>query len=442
MYIPSPIRSMLTALHTAGYAGYLVGGCVRDALLGLTPHDYDIATDAVPEEIIRLFGEAHCTCYGKAFGTVGVRLDGGFSEITTFRTEADYRDCRHPGVVAFTKDVREDLSRRDFTCNAIAYDPRTGLLDPFGGAEDLKQGILRCVGVPSARMREDALRILRGMRFCARYGLQPEPLTDAAMRAAAGSLRKISVERIFTELCGMLTGEHITGVLLAYPHVLAVWIPEIAPCIGFSQHSRYHDFPVWEHIARSVGCAERDLTVRMTMLLHDLAKPKVYHQDGRGGHFPAHAPRGAAMADQILKRLRCDNRMRAEVCRLVALHRDIPGSMPAVRRLLGQLGEETFRRLLAVQDADRLSKRRDTPDSRAQIDRAEAMLTECLSQGLCCTLRELAVNGKDVMAAGFSGEQIGSVLHALLDEVTAGTVENERDVLLRCIGKMQCRGNM
>ena len=182
MYIPSPIRSMLTALHTAGYAGYLVGGCVRDALLGLTPHDYDIATDAVPEEIIRLFGEAHCTCYGKAFGTVGVRLDGGFSEITTFRTEADYRDCRHPGVVAFTKDVREDLSRRDFTCNAIAYDPRTVLLDPFGGAEDLKRGILRCVGVPSARMREDALRrqaIEKIYRFSVECGLAPQKITTA-----------------------------------------------------------------------------------------------------------------------------------------------------------------------------------------------------------------------------------------------------------------------
>ncbi|MDE5565273.1 MAG: CCA tRNA nucleotidyltransferase, partial [Oscillospiraceae bacterium] len=281
MPIPNAVAEMLGRLHKSGYAAYLVGGCVRDALLGLTPHDYDITTNARPEEITAVFGKEHCTFYGRAFGTVGVKVSDGFAEVTTFRTEGDYTDSRHPGTVAFANDIMDDLSRRDFTCNAIAYDPTSGLLDPYHGADDLQAGILRCVGVPLARFREDALRILRGMRFYARFGLVPEPLTDAAMRAGAFRLAYISAERVFTELCGMLMGTYITEVLLLYPEVLAVRIPEIRPCIAFSQHSRYHDFTVWGHIARTVGNAEPDLTVRLTMLLHDLAKPYCYRTDAR-----------------------------------------------------------------------------------------------------------------------------------------------------------------
>lgn len=435
MDIAQPIAKMLQKLYAHGYAAYLVGGCVRDALLGLVPHDYDITTDAVPEEIIALFGEKNCTWYGRAFGTVGVKYEGGFAEITTFRTEGDYTDSRHPGTVAFSKDVTEDLSRRDFTCNAIAYDPRTGLLDPFHGVDDLKNGILRAVGVPSARFHEDALRIMRGMRFYAKFGLKPDLLTAAAMHAGAFRLNAISAERVLTELCGMLMGEHITEVLLTFPDVLSVRIPEIRPCIGFTQHSRYHDFTVWEHIARSVGNAEQNLTVRMAMLLHDIAKPLCYTIDKRGGHFKTHADHSAMMADTILRRLKCDNHLRERVCRLIYRHRITPKTMPEIRRLLGKLGEEECLLFMMVLDADRVSKCKGEPKSREKIDHAEQLLEECLAKQLCCTVKALDVSGNDIAALGLKGKAIGDMLHAVLEEVICGRLANEKEDILAWVNK-------
>lgn len=430
MKLPEGVRRMADILHENGYDSYLVGGCVRDALMGIEPHDYDITTDALPEQITALFGEEHCTYYGKAFGTVCVRLDGEKAEITTFRTEGSYSDSRHPDEVKFSRDVREDLSRRDFTCNAIAYDPHTGLLDPYHGTDDLKAGILRAVGIPEERFTEDALRILRGMRFYARFGLNPEPATDAAMRSQAQRLRQISVERVFTELCWMLTGGHITDVLLAYPDILGVWIPEITPCVGFDQKSRWHDFTVWEHIARAVGNTPPELTLRMTMLLHDIGKPRCMTIDERGGHFRGHAQISAEMADEILLRLRSDTKLRKQVVQLIDLHRTIPRTMPDDRRLLGQLGEEQFWRLIEVFDADRKSKWIGREDSREDIDRMEECFNGHLTGGLCCGLSDLAVDGSDAAAAGFQGKQIGEALHAALEEVIHDRLPNEREALL------------
>lgn len=430
MMLPEGIRRMTERLQEQGFAAYLVGGCVRDALMGQEPHDYDIATDALPEEITEIFGEAHCTYYGKAFGTVCVRMDDEKAEITTFRTEGAYSDSRHPDVVEFAKDVRDDLSRRDFTCNAIAYDPRSGLLDPFGGTEDLQYGILRAVGVPEDRFREDALRILRGMRFYARFGFEPEPATHQAMHDGRHALARISAERVFTELCGMVTGEHITEVLLTYPDVLGVWIPEILPCVGFDQQSRWHDFTVWEHIARAVGNVPADLTLRMTMLFHDIAKPQCYTHDERGGHFKGHAQKSAEAADAILLRLRCDNRLRRQVTQLIYLHRDIPETMADCRRLLGMLGEEQFWRLTEVLDADRLSKWEGREDSREEIDRMEACLSGHLTEGLCCGLADLAIDGGDLAALGYKGKEIGDMLHELLEAVITERLENTREALL------------
>lgn len=430
MEMPAPVREMMRRLHEKGYAAFLVGGCVRDALSGLTPHDYDITTDAVPEQIVAVFGEKNCTWYGKAFGTVCVRLDGEKAEITTFRTEGSYSDSRHPDEVAFSTDVREDLSRRDFTCNAIAYDPRTGLLDPYHGAEDLHAGILRAVGIPEERFTEDALRILRGMRFYARFGLKPETATDAAMRSQAPRLKNISVERVFTELCGMLRGTHITDVLLAYPEILGVWIPEILPCVGFDQKSQWHDFTVWEHIARSVGSTVPDLTLRVTMLFHDIGKPRCMTIDERGGHFKGHAQISAQMADEILRRLRSDTKLRKQAVQLIALHRDIPRTMPDNRRLLGQLGEEQFWRLIEVFDADRKSKWIGRADTREHIDRMEACLNGYMTEGLCCGIGCLAIDGRDAAALGFSGKEIAAALNAAHEEVIHDRIPNEREPLL------------
>lgn len=435
MQIPHSIAEMLKILKTAGFQAYLVGGCVRDAVMGRQPHDFDITTSARPDEIIALFGRDACTEYGRAFGTVGVRHGGGFAEITTFRTEADYTDSRRPAKVEFADEIVDDLSRRDFTFNAMAYSPDTGLFDPFGGRADLEQGVLRCVGVPQLRFREDALRILRGLRFCARFGVTPEPLTDAAMRAGAYRLQQISAERVFSELQGMLVGEHVTEVLLHYPHVLAVWIPEIAPCIAFSQHSGHHDFTVWGHTARAVGCAPQDLTVRLAMLLHDIAKPSCFTMDARGGHFKGHAAKSAEMADKILLRLRCDNRQRALVTRLIHLHRDIPESMKMVRRLLGTLDYDEFAQFLEVLKADNHAKQLDGFDAAAdaKIRRAAEYAQQCRSEKLCCRVRDLDIGGNDLMALGLRGAEIGKALQGLLEAVISGECDNKKCSLLEMI---------
>lgn len=427
---PDFIISMLQKLSSHGFQAYLVGGCVRDVVLGMKPHDYDIATNAKPDEIINVFGLENCSAYGRAFGTVGVYYNNNFAEITTYRTETDYTDYRHPNQVYFANDILEDLARRDFTCNAMAWHPETGLLDIYHGKEDLENNILRCVGVPSARFREDALRILRGMRFASRLQLKPEIITHSAMIAGAFRLKYISAERIFSELCNMLMGDNITEILLTYPEILAVWIPEIYPCIAFSQHSKHHDFTVWEHIARAVGNAPKNLTVRMTMLFHDIAKPACYQVDSKGGHFKTHAQKSAVLANNILLRLKSDNYLRKQVCRLIALHRNIPNTLPEVRKLIGNIGYEEFDLFLQVLESDRISKLIHQPESNIKIKKLAELAEICKSQNLCCCIKDLEIDGNDLLKLGFHGKQIKYILNFILDTVISENCLNEKQVLL------------
>ena len=430
--VPASVRNMCFLLHEHQFQAFVVGGCVRDMLLGLAPHDYDITTNATPEQIMQIFGKENCSEYGRAFGTVGVKFQNGFAEITTFRTETDYKDYRHPAVVKFAEHLLDDLSRRDFTCNAIAYDVQKQILvDPFGGQADIQNKILRCVGVPSARFREDALRILRGMRFCARFGFKPDLLTDSAMRASAFQLKFISAERIFSELCSMLMGDNITQILISYPEILAVRIPEILPCIAFTQHTHWHDFTVWEHIARTVGNAPKNLTVRLTMLFHDIAKPACFTWNAEGGHFKTHAEKSALLANEILLRLKSDNDTRKLVCKLIAYHRDTPNSLYAVRKMLSDLSFAEFELFLQVLDADRISKLNGKPEERFKIDRAENFFKICKEQNLCCRIKDLAVSGNDLIALGFRGKQIGVVLNALLESVISGAPNRKENLLQR-----------
>ena len=438
--MPESIQAMCEKLDEQQFQAYVVGGCVRDSALGLSPHDYDIATDARPEEIIALFGAENCSAYGRAFGTVGVKYAGGFAEITTFRTETDYTDYRHPGKVMFTNHILEDLSRRDFTFNAMAWNvQKQELLDPFGGLEDLQKKTLRCVGVPSARFREDPLRILRGLRFCARFGFQSELLTDAAMRAGAFLLEHISAERIFSELCSMLTGKHITEILLAYPEIFAVRIPEIRPCIAFSQHTHYHDFTVWEHIARTVGNAPEHLILRLTMLFHDIEKPACFKIDKKGGHFKTHADRSAETADKILIRLKAETHLRKTVCKLIYYHRNIPKKMSDVRSVLGVLSPEEYEMLLQVFEADRVSKLKGEPESPKRIEKARKLFEECQNQHLCCRIKDLQIDGNELKAYGIQGKQIGEVLQYLLSAVISEKLPNEKTALLSAVENTFCR---
>ena len=304
MMLPQAVQYCIQSLEAAGYQGFAVGGCVRDSLLGFIPADYDLCTDAKPDEICEVFSAHQLLHHGQKHGTVGVVLDEQVYEITTFRTEGDYADARHPGWVAFVPNVEEDLARRDFTVNAMAYNPRQGYIDPFGGQADLQNKILRTVGDPEARFREDALRILRGARFSARFGLTPEPATLTAMKKLAPLMENLTRERVFEELCKLICSATAED-LGEFASLLTQVIPELAPSVGFEQRSPHHRYDVFTHTAHVVEAVPQELPLRWAALLHDVGKPACFTTDETGrGHFKGHAKVSQEMADGILLRLK------------------------------------------------------------------------------------------------------------------------------------------
>ena len=320
VHIPSTVRACMDALENAGFATYLVGGCVWDAYLGLTPHDFDLCTAALPEQTEAVFSHRKLVLAGKKHGTVGVITEDGVVEITTFRTEGGYEDSRHPQWVNFVTDIEADLSRRDFTIGAMAYSPTRGFADPFGGRSDLDRRILRAVGDPAARFEEDALRILRGIRFAARFRLTVEKATHEAMIALAPRLNNIARERVFEELCRFLLWAK-TEDLLTFAPILAAAIPELAPMIGFDQHSPHHAYDIFTHTAHVTAAVPADLPLRWAALLHDVGKPATFTTDETGrGHFYTHAKIGAELADRILRGLKAPTRLREEAVFLIANH--------------------------------------------------------------------------------------------------------------------------
>ncbi|MBQ9925040.1 MAG: HD domain-containing protein [Clostridia bacterium] len=430
--IPDAAARAIGILEQQGYEGYLVGGCVRDAVRGVQPHDWDITTSALPQETMAAFSGFRIIETGLKHGTVTVLMEGEPLEITTFRQDGDYADHRHPDGVTFVRDLRADLIRRDFTMNAMAYCPRTGLVDPFGGREDIEKGILRAVGDPDCRFDEDALRILRALRFASRFGYRIEEHTRAAMSRKAHLLVHVSSERILSELRQMLVGAHVLEVLLSCPDILAVPLPEIKGTVGFAQHNRHHIHDVWGHTAHAVAAAPADPILRLTMLLHDLGKPLCYSEDGKGeGHFYGHAARSAELADRILRRLKCDTFTREEVCRLVAHHDDtLHADARTARRLLSRHGYERACRLLEVRRADLAAH---APEFHGELDALDALrrlLDDLLAQEGRLTLKALAVKGTDLMELGYAGPAVGKALGALLDAVVDGDCENEKAALL------------
>lgn len=430
--IPEYVAFILTALETAGYEAWCVGGAVRDSLLGLPPGDWDIATSARPEQVQKLF-PAYTHPTGLQHGTVTVTLPGWSGvEITTFRRDGAYLDGRHPDAVAFTSSLTEDLSRRDFTVNAMAVNREGVIADPWGGRADLRAGLLRAVGDPAFRFREDALRILRGLRFSARLGFALEDGTAAALRALASRLDGIAPERIRVELEGLLCGSHAARTLLAYPDVLGTVLPEIQPSVGFDQRTRYHCYDVWEHTAYSVDAVPPVPVLRWAMLLHDLGKPAVFTLDAEGhGHFYGHWRESVRIAETILSRLRMDNARKAVILILVERH-DAPLAFTrkAVRRNLSQYGEDILRQLLAVKRADTLAHAPAFRDRVSLIDQWEILLDETLAAEDCFSLKQLAVKGGDLTALGLRGSVVGETLRTLLSLVINEDILNDRDILL------------
>ncbi len=435
--IPEYAALALDRLEAAGYESYVVGGCVRDALLGRTPHDWDITTSAAPEEVEAVFRGCRVLETGIKHGTVTLMTDGGPLEITAFRSEGDYSDGRRPDSVVFVRDIHEDLLRRDFTVNAMAYSPRRGLRDDFGGREDLAERVLRCVGRADDRLREDALRILRALRFCARYGLAAEPETDAALRRNRARLGKVSAERIFSELKGILTAPGAGRMMLSYPEIFFTVFPEMEPMLGFDQHRPdAHIYDVWEHTAHAVDAAPDIAEVRLALFFHDCGKPATFTADpdtGRG-HFYTHPGVSARMADAMLRGMKSDTATRETVTALVENHESKPGAnRKALRRLLRRLGPDTVLLLYEVRRADAMAHAPELAARlAAELEAESALLREILAEENCFTVKDLAVSGRDMISLGLSpGPEIGAVLDALLGEVTDETLPNERSALLK-----------
>ncbi len=431
--LPEEVERILKTLEGAGHEAWCVGGAVRDALLGVEPGDWDVTTSAPPEAVLSLFAP-HALPTGLKHGTVTVGPGRGV-EVTTFRRDGDYLDNRHPDHVEFTGSLTEDLARRDFTANAIAVNLRGEIADPFGGREDLSAHTLRAVGGPEGRFREDALRILRGLRFASRLGFAIEPDTAAAIRRCAPLLRNIAAERIQSELTGILCGGHVLEILLDYPDVLGVFLPEILPSVGFDQHSVYHCYDVWSHTAHAVAAAAPVPVLRYAMLLHDLGKPETFTMDGDGrGHFYGHWRRSVPLAEAVLDRLRMDNQSKKTILTLVERH-DAPLTLSekSVRRALSRYGEETVRLLLRVKRADNLAQAEQYRDRQHLIDQWEDLLDLVLQSGDCFSLGQLAVRGGDLTALGLRGPAVGAALRELLEQVMDEKLPNDRGMLLEYV---------
>jgi len=440
--VPETVRFVLETLEKSGHSPHLVGGCVRDMLRGVTPDDYDVTSAARPEEVMALFAEnAHPT--GLVHGTVTVAADGCAVEVTTMRRDGAYRDGRHPESVEFTGDIAQDLARRDFTVNAMALTLGGTLIDPYGGREDLENGVLRCVGEPERRFGEDALRILRLLRFSSVLGFTVEEKTETAARALRDTLSLVAHERVFAELTKLLLGRDAARVLLSYPDILGVVLPEITPCVGFDQRNAHHSFDVWGHTARAVAAVAPTKVLRWTMLFHDLGKPDCFTLDEDGvGHYYDHTLHSCEIARGMMERLHFDRALRSGVERQLACFDDyIPVERTALHRAMVRLGADTVGMLLQTKIADNAAKApAGTEAAQKPWKELLALWETLMEEGVCCKVQDLAISGDSVQMIGFEGRMIGRVLQKLLDEIAGGKLQNEEAALRRRTERLRRSG--
>ena len=435
--IPPGAARILRVLEDHGYEAFVVGGCVRDSLLGRNPNDWDITTSALPLQVKALFRRTIDT--GLKHGTVTVLMDGEPFEVTTYRVDGEYLDGRHPSEVTFTASLQEDLQRRDFTINAMAYSEKKGLQDLFGGLPDLEKGLIRAVGDPAKRFGEDALRIMRAVRFAAQLGYEVEEDTVQAMKELAPTLSKISAERIAAELEKLLVSPHPEKLKMAYEcGITAVILPEFDRCMETAQNNPHHKYSVGEHTIVSIGNARPDRILRYTMLMHDMGKPSCKTTDEHGiDHFYGHQEVSAQMANDILRRLKSDNETRRSVSKLVRYH-DLTCGLTgkSVRKAISLIGEDLFPLYLEVKDADT----RAQSDFRFQekmdyLEEVRLLYGKILEERDCLSLKDLAVNGKDLIEAGMKpGKEIGEVLAAMFSDVIENPEHNDKEYLMEKYG--------
>ena len=436
--LPDAVKKIIKLLESRGHEAYAVGGCVRDSIMGVTPHDWDVTTSALPGEVKEIFDHTFDT--GIEHGTVTVRMYGESFEVTTYRVDGDYEDGRHPKEVTFTRSLSEDLKRRDFTINAMAYNDERGLIDLFDGAVDIESGIIRCVGEASERFSEDALRMLRAVRFSAQLGFDIEEDTKKAIKELAPTLSKISAERITSEIIRLITSPHPERMETVYDLGLtAVFFPEWDEMMNTPQNHIHHCYDVGHHTIEVMKRVSPEKTMRLAAMLHDVAKPICKKTDPKGeDHFVGHPQLGADMARDIMRRFKLDNATIDQVCCLVRHHdeRPIP-TRRNIRRLMSRVGKDHMPGLIELKRADVYGQsdyKRE--DKLSELDEIEKLYREIISHDECVTIKDLAVSGKDVIKAGFPrGPMIGRVLKELLNMVIDDPSVNDRDLLLKKINE-------
>lgn len=433
MDMPKNVDTAINLLQSAGFEAYAVGGCVRDSLLGKTPNDWDITTSAKPEDMKSVFINFHCIDTGIKHGTVTVVIDGEPLEITTFRLDGEYEDNRHPKSVTFTSDLGADLGRRDFTVNAMAYSKMTGTVDLFGGQNDLKNKIIRCVGDPDRRFNEDALRILRALRFASALDFEIEEKTAQSLLKNRALLGNISEERIAKELLKLVCGKGAKRILTDFAPVLFEILPELQPMYKNSHDNPHHCYDIYEHTLIAVESIDPEPTLRFAMLLHDCGKPAVKKFDENGvAHFYGHQRISAEISAQILARLKVSNKFRDEILFLVSNHDrwELYENTEKMPRYLSKFGLDGVLKLLKVMRADVLAQ---SPEYRYRLDQiadAEEIAKNLAEQKPCLSLRELQINGRTLMDIGIpQGRKLGAVLAQLLDEVIDGVTKNTQEAL-------------
>lgn len=434
MYLPNEVKYTLEKLNKAGFSAYVVGGAVRDALRGQMPHDYDLCTSATPQQMKDVFNLERIIETGISHGTITVLINDKPLEITTFRTESNYTDCRRPDSISFVKTIDEDLSRRDFTVNAIAYSPYDGFIDLFNGRSDLENNVLKAVGDADKRFSEDALRILRALRMVSEYGFKIEPKTKNALKERANLLLNISVERISVELMRILCGRYVGRVLREFTDVFGVVLPEILPMKGLDQKNQYHIYDVLEHSIRAVEQVKAEPALRFAALYHDTGKPDCMSIDENGiGHFYSHPKISKKYAELRTEKLKLSNALSDEIIFLVEHHDNFIKDEPhIIRKKLAKFGEQRFRNLIRLQKADCIA-RGTHEEYLTYFIRLEKLVNEVINEKPCLTVKSLAVNGYDLINLGFKGKQIGDILNKMLGFVIENPQDNRKEILLKLV---------
>ncbi len=438
--IPSDVKNVMNILTSAGHKAYVVGGCVRDSIMGREPNDWDVTTSATPDRIKELFSSFRTVDTGIQHGTVLIVSGKTPVETTTFRVDGEYKDNRHPESVSFTSDIKDDLARRDFTINAMAYNETDGLIDPFGGADDIKNKIIRCVGDADTRFGEDALRIMRAVRFSSILGFSIEENTSQSILKNENLLSGIAAERISNELIKLLCGENVFSVLEKYRSVIGVFMPELKLEFDFPQYGKKHGYDVWMHTVHTVNNIDNDPILRLTMLLHDCGKVATHAIDENGNStFRNHAAVGGVIAENILRRLKFSKNYISTVSFLVSVHdKEVPETREEVKKYIRLLGEENYIRLMKIRRADKSGLAKGYRDITDKLLFAYSTFDDVMNSNEPYSLPQLAVNGNDIKKY-VNGNEIGNTLDYLLDIVTADPTKNTKEQLLELVKRKKLK---